>query len=185
MGEPKFSRKKYDAPTVIWDAQRIKEETELQIRYGLKNKREVWKAKSLLRNFREQARKLIARLRTEEKQAEKEKEQLLKRLIRMGILNEKSTLDDVLALTVETILSRRFQTLVYMKGLAYTPRHARQLIVHGHTAINGKKVTVPSYLVRREEENAISYYALSPLTNELHPSRPKIEEIRNREIKEE
>lgn len=178
MGEPKFSRKKYSSPSILWDEQRIKEEKELQIKYGLKNKREVWKAKSLLRNFRRHARELVARLRTGEKQAEREKEQLLKKLIRLGILTENSGLDDVLALDVNAILSRRLQTLVYLKGLAYTPWQARQLIVHGHTAINGRKVNVPSYLVRKDEENSISYYALSPLSNELHPSRPKLDENR-------
>lgn len=132
----------------------------------------------MLRNFRGQARQLVARIRAGEKQAEKEKEQLLKRLVRIGILTENPSLDDVLALNVESILSRRFQTLVYLKGLAYTPWHARQLIVHGHAAINGRKVTVPSYLVRRDEENLISYYSLSPLNNDIHPARPKLDKDR-------
>lgn len=178
MGEPKFLRKRYSSPSILWNSDRIKEETELQTKYGLKNKREVWKAKGLLRNFRRQSRELVARLRAGEKQAEKEKEQLLKRLIRLGILNENSGLDDILILDVESILSRRLQTFVYLKGLAYTPRQSRQLIVHGHTAINGRKITVPSYLVRRDEENSISYYSLSPLTNDLHPARPKLDDNR-------
>lgn len=185
MGEPKFSRKKYSSPSILWDFQRIKEEKELQIKYGLKNKREVWRAKSLIRNLRRQARLLVARLRTGEKQAEKEKEQLLKRLIRLGILTENSSLDDVLALNIESILSRRLQTLVYLKGFVYTPRQARQLIIHGHIAINGRKVNIPSYLVRKEEENVISYYGLSPLNNELHPARPKLDENRLRNIKKD
>jgi small subunit ribosomal protein S4 len=50
--------------------------------------------------------------------------------------------------------------------------HARQLITHGHIALNGRKMTVPGYLVRREEEDALTYAASSPLTNEIHPSRP-------------
>ncbi len=172
MGDPKFPRKKYETPSHPWEAERIKRESELIEKYGLKNKREVWKAETFLRRIREQARKLFAR----GKEAEKEKEKLLKRLFRLGILPENATLDDVLALTVEDILARRLQTLVYLHGLAKTPKQARQFIVHGHIAINGRKVRVPSYLVRKEEEDKISYSYSSPLNDELHPMRPKVEE---------
>ncbi|OYT41525.1 MAG: 30S ribosomal protein S4 [Candidatus Aenigmarchaeota archaeon ex4484_224] len=66
-----------------------------------------------------------------------------------------STLDDVLGLTVRDILERRLQTIVYRKGLANTPKHARQLIVHGHVYINGRRIVWPSYLVPRDEEDKI------------------------------
>lgn len=175
MGDPKFSRKKYGSPTHPWRAERIKEENELIKKYGLKNKREVWKAKSLLRNFRGQARLLFPKLRIGNKQAEKEAKQLIGKLTRFGILQENATLDDVLALNVEVILSRRFQTLLYIKGLASTSKQARQLIVHGHAAITKRKVTLPGYLVRKDEEALIAYSQSSPLNNEAHPVRPKIE----------
>ena len=184
MGDPKFPRKKYDTPSHPWEGERIKREHELVEKYGLKNKRELWKAETFLRRIREQARKLLAR--AGEEQAEKEKEKLLKRLAKLGILPENATLDDVLALTVEDILARRLQTLVYLHGLAKTPKQARQFIVHGHIAINGRKVRVPSYLVKKEEEDHITYSYSSPLNDELHPMRPKAEEImlRKEEVKE-
>jgi len=175
MGDPKFSRKKYETPSHPWQADRIKEENELIKKYGLKNKKEVWKVKSLLRNFRRQARLLFPKLRIGDKQAEKEVKQLIGKLTRLGVVQENAVLDDILALNIETILSRRFQMLLYMKGLASTPKQARQLIVHGHAAIAGRKVVIPGYLVRKDEESSITYSQKSPLNNEAHPVRPKIE----------
>lgn len=186
MGDPRFPRKKYETPSHPWEAERIKRERELIYKYGLKNKREVWRAETFLRRIREQARRLLAM--PGEEQAEKEKENLLKRLFRLGILPANATLDDVLALNVEDVLGRRLQTLVYIHGLARTPKQARQLIVHGHIAIDGRKVRVPSYLVRKEEEEKITYSYSSPLNDEMHPMRPKIEErvvIKEEEKEEE
>ena len=86
---------------------------------------------------------------------------MLSALIRRGILRkslEEASLDDVLRLTVEDLLERRLQTLVFKKGLANSPKHARQLIVHGHISVAGRKVTVPSYIVSVDEEQKIGYY---------------------------
>ncbi len=174
MGDPKFPRKKYETPSHPWEAERIRREKEILHKYGLRNKREIWRAETFLRRIREQARRLLAM--AGEEQAEKEKERLLKRLARLGILPENASLDDVLALTVEDILARRLQTLVYLHGLAKTPKQARQFIVHGHIAVDGRKVRVPSYLVRKEEEDKITYSYSSPLNDEMHPMRPKAEE---------
>ncbi len=177
MGDPKFSRRKYDTPSHPWQATRIKEENELLKKYGLKNKRELWKAQSVLRNYRRLGRDLTARLRFGDVQAEKEMKGLVTKLSNLGILPDDATLDDVSALDIERILERRLQTLVYIKGLAYTPKQARQLIVHGHTVVNDRKVTVPGYLVKRNEERNIAYNPYSPLANEMHPIRPTSEHI--------
>ena len=77
----------------------------------------------------------------------------------------------ILVLKDEDILSRRLQTIVYQKGLAATPKQARQLINHGHIFVDGHKVTVPGYLVLREEEGTVSYNPASPFTDENHPMR--------------
>ena len=45
------------------------------------------------------------------------------------------------------ILESRLDNVVYRAGLASTRRQARQLVVHGHFLVNGKKVNVPSYRV--------------------------------------
>jgi ribosomal protein S4 len=94
-------------------------------------------------------------------------------LSKMNILPLKSTLDDVLALNTESILSRRLQTLTYLKGLANTPYQSRQLISHGHIAIGDRRVTVPGYLVTKDEEGEIGYTSDSPLNDTMHPARPK------------
>ncbi len=172
MGDPKFSRAKYERPSHPWEAERIKMENELLKKYGLKNKKELWRSQYTLRRFRQRARELQARVRTGDAQAQKEREQLLRRLGRLGLLPlEGTTLDDVLALDVEAILSRRLQTLTFLKGLAFTPRQARQFIVHGHVSVGGRRVTIPGYLVSRAEENLITYDERSPIADELHPLR--------------
>jgi small subunit ribosomal protein S4 len=172
MGKPKFSRKKYETPSHPWREDRIKAENELTKKYGLKNKREIWKAKTKLRNYRGQAREFSAKISTGDAQSKKESDQLLISLSRMNILKPNSTLGDVLALNTESILSRRLQTLTYLKGLANTPNQARQLISHGHIAIANRKVTIPGYMVAKDEEDKISYIAASPLNDTMHPARP-------------
>ena len=173
MGKPKFSRKKYETPSHPWQEDRIEAENELIKKYGLKNKREVWKAETRLRKYRGQARELSARAGSGDPQSKKESDQLLMHLNRMNILPPNSTLDDVLALETESILSRRLQTLTYLKGLANTPNQARQLISHGHIAIGDRRVTVPGYIVTKNEDEEIGYASDSPLNDLMHPARPR------------
>jgi len=178
MGDPKFSRRKYEKPSHPWEGERIKAENELLMKYGLKNKRELWRAQSFIRTLRSQSRELQARVRTGDKQAEMETKELLQRCARLSLLpTEGATLNDVLALNTEAVLQRRFQTVIYRKGLAYTPKQARQFIVHGHASISGRKVTIPGYMVKRGEEEQINYHVKSPISNDLHPVRPKPEDL--------
>ena len=46
------------------------------------------------------------------------------------------------------LLESRLDNLVYRMGLSTTRRGARQLVNHGHVTVNGKKVDIPSYLVK-------------------------------------
>jgi len=46
------------------------------------------------------------------------------------------------------LLERRLDTVAYRMKFAITPFAARQLVSHGHVLVNGKRVTIPSYLVR-------------------------------------
>lgn len=177
MGDPKKLRKKFDVPSHPWRGERIKEEKELVIKYGLKNKTEVYKAYSYLRSLRSQARNLQASNRTANEQAKKESEQLLKRCLRIGLLKEGSNLQNILGLNVEDVLSRRLQTLVYNKGLSQTPLQARQMIVHGHILLSGRKVTIPGMLVDKRIERELDYTMKSPFTNEEHPMRPKSQSV--------
>ncbi len=177
MGDPKFLRRTYDTPKHPWEAARMEEERKLLDRYGLKNKRELWKAQSILRGFRGQARELQARLRTGGAQAQRETDQLLARLTRLGLLSVGTpTLDDVLALTTEDILRRRFQTIVLGRGLAPTADSARQWIVHGHFVVGDHRVTRPGYLVRLDEDGQIGYATTSPYSDAEHPVRVALRE---------
>lgn len=176
MGDPKFSRKKYETPNHPWQSSRIKEEADLVRKYGLKNKTEIWKARSSLRQIRGQARDLQGKQLTGLTQVMRETQALIGRLTRMGLVSEGAKLDDILALNVEAVLMRRFQTMAYLKGLAATPHQARQLIVHGHVSIGGSRVNVPGYHVTKADESVIEYATSSPLLNPDHPVRPKIAE---------
>ncbi len=50
--------------------------------------------------------------------------------------------------TLLQLLERRFDNIVYRLGFATSRAEARQLVRHGHFRVNGRKVDVPSYLVR-------------------------------------
>lgn len=177
MGDPKFLRRTYDTPKHPWEAGRMEEERKLVLKYGLKNKRELWKAQSILRGFRRQARELQAKLRTGAEQARRETDLLLGRLTRLGVLPVGApSLDDVLALTPEDVLNRRFEWIVARKGLAPTPYGARQLIVHGHLSIGERRFTRPGYLVLATEEAQITYSPKSPLNSDDHPIRVSLRE---------
>ena len=177
MGDPKFSRRSYDTPSHPWQGERIKAEVVLVNQYGLKNKTEVWKAQTILRNFRGQSRELQARLRGGEAQAKVESDALIAKCGRMGLLPmEGATLNDILTLNEENILARRLQTIVFEKGMASTVGQARQMIVHGHIFMNGHRVTVPGYIVTRKEEASIMYDPASPFNDEMHPMRISAEQ---------
>jgi small subunit ribosomal protein S4 len=110
---------------------------------------------------------------------------LLTRLKKLGIIHETAVLDGVLDLTIEDILERRLQTIIFRKDLAKSIYQARQLVTHGHIAIGNRRVTVPSYLVMREEENQITYTPQSPLANPSHPLRQTIAVVATTEKKTE
>ena len=46
------------------------------------------------------------------------------------------------------LLERRFDNVVYRMGLASSHKEARQLVLHGHFTLNGKKANIPSILVK-------------------------------------
>jgi len=151
MGDPKKQRKKYHKPNHPWKMDRITEEKALSKKYGLKNKREIWRTKSELRGYRRQARSLLG---SSGEEVEKESKDLISKLKSLGIL-EGDHLEDVLGLNVENILQRRLQTVVHTLGLANTVRHARQLVIHRHVMIDNHYVGVPGYMVSKSEEEKI------------------------------
>lgn len=181
MGEPRRLRKKYSGPRHPWQLSRLQEEKKLVHEFGLKTKSELWKFETKLKNFTNQAKRLIS-LETE--QAKLETKQLLDRLSRLGILKT-NALSDVLGLSVKEVLGRRLQTLVFKRGLARTSKQARQFITHGHIHIDGKIISAPSYLVPEAEEAQIGFVEKSALSKEDHPERGAVQPKRKETPAEE
>lgn len=157
MGDPRKSKKSYNRPRSIWTSDQISTELYIVGSYGLRNKRELWKAQTEIARIRNQARALLA-LSIDVRQ-EKET-QLLNYLSRLGLVTNESSLDDVLNLKIEDILERRLQTIVMKKSNLKSPYQARQLVVHGHVSIENRKINLPGYLVKREEESLILTHLL-------------------------
>ena len=149
MGDPKTSRRVWQKPKRPLNYDLIMDELKTLGTFGLKTKRELWKTQTELSRVRLQARSLLA-LRQDER--ERKEPILMQSLSKIGLVNEDSTLDDVLNLQVTDLLSRRLQTIAQKKLYFKTPYQARQAIVHGHIMIGDSVVTIPSYVVKTEEE---------------------------------
>lgn len=174
MGDPKKQRKKYSTPSHPWNEARIKAEKITTKEYGLKNKKEIWKAESFLRKIKSQTKKLITRT---DEQSKKEEKQLINKLVGLNLIDKNAKLQDILTLTMNDVNNRRLQTLVFRKGLARSVNQARQFIVHGHINVGDKKINVPSYLVKTDEENKINYNSRSAFANKDHPEIKKEEVV--------
>ncbi len=155
MGDPRRLRKTYSSPRRPWDKTRVVAEGVTLEKYGLSAKRELRVAEETIRKKRHSAKLLLAE--TKEKSAEGFNK-LISSLNRMGLVSQDATLMDVLGLTTIDLLERRLQTLVYRLGLANSLKQARQFILHGFIAIDGRRIRSPSYIVKREEEAKITYF---------------------------
>ncbi|MGQ9468869.1 MAG: 30S ribosomal protein S4 [Nitrososphaerales archaeon] len=164
MGDPKKPRKKYSAPKHLWRSDQLSQELYIIGTYGLRNKHELWKTRTELSRIRKQARMLLAE--PHEIRAKKEKE-LLSSLSKIGVVDMESSLDDVLGLTVENLLDRRLQTIIWKKGMALSPYQARQMITHGHIMIGDEIITRPGYIVKRDEEEKIKLSEGSSLRSHI------------------
>lgn len=167
MGDPRKAKKKYTRPRSIWTSDQISSELYVVGSYGLRNKRELWKAQTEIARIRNQARSLLS-LPIEVRQ-EKETN-LLNYLTRLGIVESGSTLDDILNLKVEDILERRLQTIVMKRSNLKSPYQARQIVVHGHVSIGNRKINLPGYLVKKEEEVAILVHINPVVESAIPPS---------------
>ncbi len=161
MGDPRRLKKKFKKPKHPYQKDRIIEELEFLGKYGLRNKREFWKMRTMLGNWRNIARKSRS---LSKEQAVEVQQTLIRKLNRLGIIGPEAEFEDVLLLTVEDLLKRRLQTLVYEKGYARTVYQARQYITHGHIQVGGKKINAPSYIVKKDEEAFIRFAPKSPFT---------------------
>lgn len=181
MGDPKKQRKKYDTPQHPWEGRRIEEERGLKLEYGLKNKKEIWKASTLLRKIKEQARRLIS---AETEQAKKEEKQLIEKLVKLNLVGEDAKVDDILGIDLKKLLDRRLQTCVFKKNLAKSIKQARQFISHKHIMVKDHTVNIPSYLVKKDEENKVCFNPVSNLSKSDHPERaPPEKKAKSKEVR--
>ena len=175
MGDPKYPRKAWRKPKRPLNYELKMEELKTLGTFGLRTKRELWKAHTELSRVRHQARSLLA-LR-QEIRIEKEPI-LMKSLARIGLVSGDATLDDVLNLKADDLLSRRLQTIVSNKLGFKTPYQARQAVIHGHIMIGDRKINIPSYIVTVEEENNIHFTPESKIPEMLEKTKkeePKVE----------
>jgi small subunit ribosomal protein S4 len=168
MGDPGKIRRKYDTPSHPWQRARIEEEKPFIVTYGLVNKQEIWRMKTFLGGFKDQAKALASRT---DAQSRKEEEQLLNRMISLNLLKHGEGLDKILGLELKDVMERRLQTILVKKGLARTLKQARQFITHNHILVDGKKITFPSYIVSLKEESLIGFVPKSSLAKDDHPER--------------
>ena len=151
----KRQRKKYSRPQRPFDKIRIDEENVLKDKYGLKNKKEIWRAEAAVSRYRGIAKKLIT-------SSTEEQEAFISKLVKKGILKEDSQIDDVLDMKKEDYLNRRLQTILFKKGLSKSLKHARQLVTHRFVIIKDRIINVHSYAVDLSEEKGVKLVALKP-----------------------
>ena len=180
MGDIKRKRKKYKKPKRPFDKDRIDEENVLARDYGLKNKKEIWKAEAEISKIRRRAKMLIPK-------SDEERKEFFAKLNKQGF--KVSDTSDVLALTKEDWFKRRLQTIVFKKKFTTSARQARQLIAHKHVLVNGRVVSSPGFMVSLELENKISLKARTEKPKKVEKvggvKAEPVEGVKAEEIKEE
>ena len=164
--------KKYSRPRKPFDKARIEEENLLREKYGLKSKREIWKAEAAITRIRNLAKNLITK-------SEEEKSKFIEKLQKSGY--KVDTIADSLSLNKEDYLKRRLQTIVFTKKLVRTPKQARQLIAHKHVSVGDQTVNIPSYQVSLEEESLVKLNIILKIKDN---KKSKMEEIKEEVIGE-
>jgi small subunit ribosomal protein S9e len=140
--------------------------------YGLKNKREVWRVQFALTKIRAAARHLLT-LDDKDETRIFQSEALLRRMARLGLLNENERkLDFVLGLTTQKFMERRLQTKVFKLQIARSMHHARVLIRQRHIRVGKQICDIPSFMVRQDSEKHIDFAYTSPFGG-ARPGRVK------------
>ncbi|KAG8904775.1 40S ribosomal protein S9 [Tulasnella sp. 403] len=159
---PRNSSKTYKVPRRPFGSARLDAELKLIGEYGLKNKHEIWRVALTLSKIRRAARELL-KLEPKDPKRLFEGNALIRRLVRIGVLDEqRMKLDYVLALKIEDFLERRLQTQVFKLGLAKSIHMARVLIRQRHIRVGKQMVNVPGFVVRLDSQKHIDFALTSP-----------------------
>lgn len=143
----KRKHKIYSRPKTPFEKFRIEDEGAIVEEFGLKSKREIWKADAKIKKIRQKAKSLIPAKAEEQKK-------FFERLNKRGL--KVNSMPEVLSLDKKDFLNRRLQTILFRKKLANTIKEARQLITHKKVLVDGNIVDKPSYIVPTEFENKIT-----------------------------
>ena len=73
-----------------------------------------------------------------------------------GYVNKASKMEGIAGENLLSLLESRLDNVVFRLGLGRSRAQSRQLVSHGHFLVNGKKVDVPSFLVRNGDKVEIS-----------------------------
>ena len=146
-------------PKRPFEKERLDSELLLIGKYGLKNKREVWRTQYLLTRIRKAARELLT-LEKDDPRRLFEGQALIDRMVRIGVLDKKENqLDYVLSLTTQKFRERRLQTIVNSNKYSRSIHQARTLIFQKKIALNkgtrNQIINIPSFVVRKENETKI------------------------------
>lgn len=167
------SSKTYTTPKKPFTKPRLDAELKLCGEYGLKCKREIYRARYMLAKIRRTARDLLT-LDENDIKRRFEGAALLRRLHMLGILDEeKDQLDYVLGLRIEDIFKRRLQSVVVESRLAKSVHHARNIIKARHISVGGRIVNIPSYMVRISNTGRVAIADTSSLGPNGKPGRTK------------
>ncbi len=172
----KRKHKIYSRPKRPFNKERIIEENEIKKEFGLKNKTEIWKIESRVKEMRERAKDLISA-------SPEAQQELFKKLKKKGF--NVNSISDVLSLNKIDYMKRRLQTVLVNKKIATTTKGARQMIVHKKVMVNGEVVDSPSYIVPTEYEDKISLKIRSNKPKAEEPMEKQESEIPQNKISQE
>ncbi len=168
----KRKHKTYSKPKRPFDKIRIDEEAKITKEFGLKNKKEIWKAEARIKSIREKAKKLIS-------SSQEEQKLLFDNLKKTGF--NVNSISDILSLDKKDYLKRRLQTVMVDKKLATTPKSARQLITHKKVFVDGRVINSPSYIVPVKLEGKIS---LKVMKSKVKKKEESVEETIKEKVEE-